>query len=171
MLIFLIGMPGSGKSSVGKELATLMESKLLDLDAYIIEREKLSIPEIFKTKGEDYFRKAETNSLAEICEKMKSGVIAVGGGTPCFNNNMEVMQKGGCTVYLKTTPDVLANRIENDTNERPLFRKLNGRKLKEKVTSMLEHREKFYKKATVVFDLRDKTPAVIAAEIKKLLIT
>lgn len=171
MLLFLIGMPGCGKSSVGKELAALMDCKLVDLDAYIVQREKLSIPEIFKTKGEDYFRKAETDSLAEIAEKMKSGVIAVGGGTPCFNNNMQVMQKGGSTIYLKTTPNVLATRIENDENERPLFRKLNGRKLTEKVTSMLEHREKFYKKATVVFDLRDKTPAVIAAELKKLLIT
>ncbi len=162
-------MPGSGKSSIGKELAELMNCGLIDLDAYIVKKEKLSIPLIFKTKGEDHFRKAETDALKEIIEKHKKGVVAVGGGTPCFNNNLNLMQNGGKCIYLKVGIDTLAERIENDPNERPLFSKLNGRKLKEKVTSMLAHREKFYKKALISFVAEGKPADVFAKELKGLL--
>mgnify|MGYP001610284418 CR=1 FL=1 len=170
MIIFLIGMPGSGKSSIGKELASLMNCNLIDLDQYIVQKEKLSIPQIFKTKGEDYFRKAETSALKEIIEKTKKAIVAVGGGTPCYNNNIAVMQAGGKCIYLKVSVDTLAERLEKDSNERPLFHKLNGRKLKEKVESMLAHREKFYKKALISFDAEGKTPEVFAKELKGLLV-
>lgn len=169
MIIFLIGMPGSGKSSVGKELAKLTGYNLLDLDAFIVQKEKISIPQIFKTKGEDYFRKAESSALKEIIEKSKDTIIAVGGGTPCFNDNMKLMQEGGKTIYLTAKIETIANRIENDTNERPLFHKLNGRKLKEKITSMLAHREKFYKKAPFIFDTEGRSAETCAKEIKGLL--
>jgi len=163
-------MPGSGKSSIGKELAREMGCNLIDLDQYIIQKERISIPEIFKTKGEDYFRKAETAALKEILEKTKKAVVAVGGGTPCFNNNIALMQSGNAKcVYLKASVDTLAGRIENDPNERPLFSKLNGHKLKEKITSMLAHREKFYKKSLISFDAEGKTPEVIAKELAGLL--
>jgi shikimate kinase len=169
MLIFLIGMPGSGKSTIGKALAAQLSCNLIDLDAFIVQKEKLSIPNIFKTKGEDYFRKAETSALKEIIEKNKKAVVAVGGGTPCYNNNMAIMQSGAKCVYLKVSVDTLCNRIENDTTERPLFHKLNGRKLKEKNTSMLEHREKFYNKALMSFNAEGKTPEVFAKELAGLL--
>ena len=74
MLIFLIGMPGSGKTSIGKELAKLTGANLIDLDEYIAKKENLSIPQIFKTKGEDHFRKAETNCLKEIIERSKKTI-------------------------------------------------------------------------------------------------
>jgi shikimate kinase len=170
MLIFLIGMPGSGKSSIGKQLAALMDHELIDLDTYIVQKERLSIPQIFKTKGEDHFRKAETSALNEIIEKHKKAIVAVGGGTPCFNNNMHIMQSGGKCIYLKVSIDELAKRIENDTQERPLFHKLNGRKLKEKITSMLAHREKFYKKALMSFEAEGKAPEVLAKELRGMLV-
>lgn len=162
-------MPGSGKSTIGKALAAELNCNLIDLDQYIVQKEKLSIPNIFKTKGEDYFRKAETSALKEIIEKNKKGVVAVGGGTPCYNNNMAVMQTGTKCVYLQVSIDTLCNRIENDTTERPLFHKLNGRKLKEKITSMLGHREKFYQKALMSFKAEGKTPEVFAKELAGLL--
>jgi len=158
-------MPGSGKSTIGRELAREIDFLLIDLDNYIIQKEKLSIPQIFKTKGEDYFRKAETNYLKEIIAKNKKAIVSVGGGTPCFNDSLQVMQKGGKTVYLKAVPEVLATRIENDITERPLFTKLKGNKLREKVTSMLEHREKFYKKASVTIETGEKNTVTISQEI------
>lgn len=160
-----MGMPGSGKSTIGRELARETDLLLIDLDNYIIQKEKLSIPQIFKTKGEDYFRKAETNCLKEIVAKNKKAIVSVGGGTPCFNDSLQVMQKGGKTVYLKAAPEILATRIENDITERPLFNKLKGPKLREKVTSMLEHREKFYKKAAAIIETDNKTVSAIAQEI------
>jgi len=170
MIIFLIGMPGSGKSSIGKELAKEMGCNLIDLDLYIIQKERIGIPEIFKTKGEAYFRKTETSALKEILEKTKKAIVAVGGGTPCFNNNIALMQSGNAKcVYLKVSVDALTERIENDKTERPLFSKHKGRKLKEKVESMLEHREKFYKKALISFDAEGKTPDVFAKELAGLL--
>ncbi len=169
MIIFLIGMPGSGKTSIGKELAKEMGCNYIDLDQYIVQKEKLSIPNIFKTKGESYFRKAETAALKEVVEKSKKTVVAVGGGTPCYNNNIALMQTGAKCVYLKVSADVLAERIEKDTTERPLFSKHKGSKLKEKVEAMLDHREKFYKKALISFDAEGKTPEVFAKELSGLL--
>ncbi len=167
MLIFLIGMPGSGKSTIGREFARETNFLLIDLDNYLVQKEKLSIPQIFKTKGEDYFRKAEANCLKEIIAKNKKAIVSVGGGTPCFNDSMQVMQKGGKTVYLKAAPEVLATRIENDITERPLFTKLKSHKLQEKITSMLEHREKFYKKAFATIETGEKSAAEVVAEIKQ----
>ncbi|MGZ3862773.1 MAG: shikimate kinase [Bacteroidia bacterium] len=169
MLIFLIGMPGSGKTSIGKELAKLTGANLIDLDEYIAKKENLSIPAIFKTKGEDYFRKAETNCLKEIIERSKKTIVSVGGGTPCFNRNMDVLLNGGKVVYLKASAEELAARIEADPNERPLFSKHKGKKLLEKVASMLEHREKYYSKALMSFETSGKTPEVLAKELAGLI--
>jgi len=169
MLIFLCGMPGSGKTTVGRELARLQNSNLIDLDEYIAKKEKLAIPQIFKTKGEDYFRKAESTCLKELIEKNHNTVVSVGGGTPCFNQNMKIMTDGGKTIYLKATPETLSKHIEEGKNPRPLFAKLNGDRLYDKVASMLSHREKHYLKATATIDIENKTPAEIAKEITTLI--
>lgn len=169
MIIFLIGMPGSGKSSLGRALARETGYPLIDLDTYIVQKEKLSIPQLFKTKGEEYFRAAETSALREILEKKANGIVAVGGGTPCYNNNMKLMQNGGKTVYLKAETETLAQRIENDPAERPLFSKLKGAKLREKIASMLAYRQKFYKQAPLILDTENKSPDALAKELRKFL--
>ena len=168
MLLFLCGMPGSGKTTVGKELSKLLNSNLIDLDEYIAKKEKLAIPIIFKTKGEDYFRKAESACLKELIEKNHNAVVSVGGGTPCFGQNMKVMSEGGKTIYLKAKSETLCKHIEEDKTARPLFAKFKGEKLKDKIASMLSHRERHYLKATVSFDTEGKTPADIAKEITAL---
>src|ERR1700756_4715614 len=91
MLLFLCGMPGSGKTTVGKDLSKLLNCNLIDLDEYIAKKENLAIPVIFKTKGEDYFRKAESACLKELSAKSHNAVVSVGGGTPCFGQNMKMM--------------------------------------------------------------------------------
>lgn len=168
MLVFLTGMPGSGKTTIGKELAKLLSATLIDLDEYIAKKEKLSIPYIFKTKGEDYFRRAENTCLKELVEKNANAVVSVGGGTPCFNNNMQIMMQGGKAIYLKAKPETLCKRIEEDKNPRPLFAKLKGDKLKDKIVSMLSHREKYYLKAIINMDTEGKSQIDIAKEISAL---
>jgi shikimate kinase len=162
-------MPGSGKSTIGRMLARKLNVQLIDLDEYIIQKEKLSIPQLFKTKGEDYFRNAETQSLQELLKKKTDCIVSVGGGTPCYNNNMSVMKAGGKSIYLKTSPAELARRVEADDNSRPLLAKLNGRKLIEKLTSMLAHREKFYAQANFTIVTDGKTAEAIADEVGALL--
>ena len=168
MLLFLCGMPGSGKTTVGKELAKSLNCNLIDLDEYIAKKENLAIPAIFKTKGEDYFRKTESACLKELLAKAKNAVISVGGGTPCFGQNMKIMSEGGKTIYLKATPQTLTTRLSEDKNIRPLFAKFKGDKLKEKVESMLGHRERHYLKADIKLDTEGKTAAEVAKEIAAL---
>lgn len=161
-------MPGSGKTTIGKELSKLLNSNLIDLDEYIAKKEKLAIPIIFKTKGEDYFRKAESASLKELLAKNHNAVVSVGGGTPCFGQNMKIMSEGGKSIYLKATPATLCQRLEEDKNIRPLFAKFKGEKLKEKIESMLEHRERHYLKANFSLDTEGKTAIEVAKEIAAL---
>lgn len=161
-------MPGSGKTTVGKELSKLLNCNLIDLDEYIAKKENLAIPVIFKTKGEDYFRKAESACLKELSAKSHNAVVSVGGGTPCFGQNMKMMSDGGKTIYLKATPATLSKRLEEDKNIRPLFAKFKGEKLKEKIESMLGHRERHYLKADYKIDTEGKTAAEVAKEIAAL---
>jgi len=160
-------MPGSGKTTIGKELAKQLNADFIDLDSYIIAKEKLSIPQIFKTKGETYFRRAETTALTELLTKKKPGVVALGGGTPCFNGNMQRMNESGKTVYLIAPVAVLARRIEADITIRPLFNKLNGDKLEEKIASMLAHRKQFYGQASISIDTENETAASLAKLISE----
>lgn len=162
-------MPGSGKSTIGRMLARRLDVSLIDLDEYIVQKEKLSIPQLFKTKGEEYFRDAETRNLKELLQKKTDCIVSVGGGTPCYNNNMAVMSAGGQSVYLKTSPAELARRIEADDDQRPLLAKLHGKKLVEKITSMLAHREKFYVQAGVSVTTDGKTAEAVADELGSML--
>jgi shikimate kinase len=93
MIVFLCGMMGSGKSSLGKKIASKMHWDFIDLDILIEEEEKKTISEIFKNSGENYFRNIETQALQKIILSKKNVIVALGGGTPCFNNNMEYFFK------------------------------------------------------------------------------
>ena len=88
MKIVLIGYMASGKSTIGKILAKELNLSFIDLDHYISDREQMSIPEIFNQKGEIYFRKIETKCLLEVLEKEQEFILSLGGGTPCYGNNM-----------------------------------------------------------------------------------
>src|ERR1700740_717154 len=99
MRLFLIGLPGSGKSTIGKELSRLLQLPLMDTDDEICKREKLTVEEIFTSKGEPYFRELEKNLLAELVQSY-NGIVSTGGGLPCFFDNIEVITKNGVGVFL-----------------------------------------------------------------------
>ncbi len=112
MHVYLIGMPGAGKSTVGKALAAKLNRPFLDLDAEIEKMAGQTIPEIFEKLGEVYFRNLETKALIEISSSEEKLIIATGGGTPCFADNLQFMQLKGKVLYLKASPEMLTERLQ-----------------------------------------------------------
>jgi shikimate kinase len=141
--IFLIGMMGSGKSYWCKQLANKLKSASYDLDYLIEMDEEKTIAEIFAKNGEVYFRKAEAKILRWFAEK-KNFVLATGGGTPCFHNNMQWMNEQGLTVWLDETIEVLAERLQPEKEHRPLIRNLGDDELKFFLSNKLKERKTFY---------------------------
>ncbi|MFC2176235.1 shikimate kinase [Bacteroidota bacterium] len=149
MRIFLVGYMGCGKSTVAKKLGKKMNLQVVDLDAEIVKEVDKTIPEIFKTVGEEGFRRLERKVLRKWLDK-DNYVLATGGGAPCFFESMDEMNAAGTAVYLKMSPKALVDRILSSPDERPLLKGLSPEKMLEKVDKQLEKREKFYGKAEVI---------------------
>jgi shikimate kinase len=151
MLVFLIGFMGSGKSTVGKKLAKKMKYDFIDLDEEIELQENRSISQIFEAHGEVYFRRLESKVLFGLLQK-KCTVISCGGGTPCYFNNMKLMNDAGCTVYLKLTTEALYSRLLIAQKNRPLIKNLDSFELKLYIQNLLEKRKNVYEVAKVSID-------------------
>jgi shikimate kinase len=147
--IFLIGFMGSGKTYWGKKWAQQNELAFHDLDEIIEKEQGKTIAFIFEKEGEAYFRKLETNAL-QILSKTENCIIACGGGTPCFNDNINWMNEQGRTVYLSAAPQYLFNRIREEKDKRPLISKYNEAELLFFIEQKLKEREPFYKQASVI---------------------
>lgn len=141
-LYFLIGMPGAGKTYWGRLLAENYGLAFIDLDKQVEQGESRSVSEIFTTKGEEYFRKKETQCLQKLSRE-KNTIVACGGGTPIYNDNMAWMKENGCVVYLMADINNLSGRIEHD-NTRPL---LNGSDIKLQLEGMFNARKPYYEQA------------------------
>jgi shikimate kinase len=144
MKIFLIGFMGSGKSVSGRKLASNLGLSFADLDTLIEQNYKMSIPGIFSQFDETVFRKLETKVLNEFVEG-DDFVLSCGGGTPCFNNNMELIKKSGISIYIKLSPKALADRLLKSKTKRPLIKNIEPEQLVPKIEEMLCYREAFYK--------------------------
>ncbi len=122
--VILVGMPGSGKSTLGQELSRRLELPFVDLDSRIEEVAGKQIKEIFSQHGEEYFRRIEANTLKELLLQPKSMVLSTGGGAPCFYDNMTLIKTGGVSIFLDPPIEMLAERLlRSDLSERP---KLSG---------------------------------------------
>lgn len=141
--IFLIGFMGSGKSSVGKELAKILKYQFIDLDELIEKREKKSISTIFSESGENYFRKIEQSLLQEVGTNNKV-VIATGGGCAAFGNNLQLMKDIGATIYLEVQPGILFHRLATEKDNRPLIAKKGDIELMEYIVDKLNERTSSY---------------------------
>ncbi len=151
MTIFLLGFMGSGKSTIGKSLAITLGYNFIDLDHYIENQEGRSVSEIFAAKGEDHFRELETRYLKELALSEANTVLSLGGGTPCFNNNMKLANSLGITVYLQTGNDELYDRLKDQTANRPLLSGKNEEELKGFITGKVHEREPFYNQSKIIF--------------------
>ena len=147
MKYFIVGYMASGKSTFGKELAKDTGLPFLDLDESVESREGRSISEIFAKEGEEYFRKREREILHEICNEADEFVLATGGGTPCFFDNMDYMNQAGTTVFLNTSPLVIVDRLKRQRADRPLLAMYSDDELEFFVREHLESRLSFYLKA------------------------
>ena len=141
---------GSGKTTFGKKMASKLNVLSFDLDSQIEKKIGNSISDIFKNNGEAYFRQLESEVLNEIISNNKNFVMSLGGGTPCFNNNMELIKSAGTSVYLKYNAGMLTSRLINAKDERPLIQNLNETELKDYVNTKLVEREKFYNQSNFI---------------------
>lgn len=144
MKIVLIGYMASGKSAMGRAVSEQLGLEHVDLDWYIEEREGKTIPQIFESEGEDGFRKKETSYLMQLMDRDTDMVLSLGGGTPCFNSNMEHL-RGKChSIYLNASPETLTSRLLRSRNPRPLVQGKSEDELSVFVRQTLEKREKYY---------------------------
>lgn len=144
--IILLGYMGAGKTTLGKALAQNLHRDFVDLDWYIEEKCGKKIGEIFAEQGEDEFRKIERQMLHEVAEK-ENVVIAVGGGTPCFFDNIDFMNQTSQTVYIKASTDTLIAHIHMGKTRRPLIDGMTDEELHDYIESSMCMREPFYNKA------------------------
>ena len=154
MRIFLIGFMGSGKSTLGKQLARKLDFEFIDQDEYIEKKTGISVGEYFTRYGENAFRKLEHDSLKELI-KIDNAIISTGGGAPCFYNNIDIMNENGIAIYLKLKPEVLKSRLKYAQNERPLIKGKTEEELLEFIKTKLHEREPFYLKASHVIESLD----------------
>lgn len=152
MIIVLIGYMASGKTSIGKKLAKKLDYNFLDLDDYIEEKEKLSVSDVFKEKGEIYFRKQEALYLKQLLKSENNTVLSVGGGTPCYSGNMALIlaSEQVKSIYLKASLSTLANKLLRKKAKRPLIAHVETiEEMTEFVGKHLFERVQFYNQAEI----------------------
>lgn len=149
-LIFICGFMASGKSTHGKQLARNIGYHFIDLDDFIALRFDQDITELFQEKGEAAFRTIESEALAECIRDNRKTVIALGGGTPCFNDNLSLIKTSGKLIYLKVLPEVLYQRVFGVKSGRPLLDGKDSEEMQRYIRDLLATREQFYRQADLV---------------------
>ncbi len=163
-----MGYMGSGKSILGQKIAQKLNYTLIDLDNYITKKEKTSITNLFKTKGEIYFRKLESLCLEEILNTNKNCVVSLGGGTPCYGVNLKTIKdsKKATSIYLHATIEELTNRLYIEKNTRPIISHLQSKEeLMEFIGKHLFERSFYYNQADLIIKTDAKTPDQLAEEM------
>ncbi|MBS1680798.1 MAG: shikimate kinase [Bacteroidetes bacterium] len=152
MKIFLVGLPGCGKTTLGKQIAEKLNLVFIDLDLEIEKTETKTVQQIFSESGESAFRVIESKTLKELCLSKTDFVMATGGGAACFFDNMATMNQAGKTIFIHVPVDEIILRLnKQNLEERPMFRNLNPQQLKEKLELLLSERITFYQKAQLKF--------------------
>ncbi|MCM1005683.1 MAG: shikimate kinase [Prevotella sp.] len=149
--IFLTGMPGSGKTTLGRALAKALGREFFDLDAYIQSRFCSSIADLFAKRGEEGFRRIEHNMLHEVGE-MEDVVIACGGGTPCFFDNMDYMLSRGTVLYLEASRERLHERLCRRRAHRPAIANMDNAAIADYINTLQATRLPVYQRAHLTID-------------------
>jgi len=152
--LFLIGFMGSGKTHWGRIWASKSNLAFFDLDRKIEKAFRMKIADIFDKKGEEKFRELERYHLRKF-EHKENYLLACGGGTPCFSDNMEWMKQQGKVLYLKADPPLILQHVLNETEERPLLKKINPSELLFFIQQKLIEREPYYSKADVILNVKE----------------
>lgn len=166
--LYIIGMPGTGKTHFGRTLAQSMKMQFFDLDEMIEKREGCTIRKLVQDKGEQYFRETEHDVLLSTLN-YNNCVIACGGGTPLHYNNMEWMKLRGIVVWLNTDLRIIAVRIANNITRRPMFLGLNDAELYQKLRDLYEKRRKVYVKADVYIEQNSAGGISLSSVIQRIM--
>ncbi|MFC6859041.1 shikimate kinase [Zunongwangia atlantica] len=172
MKIFLNGYMGSGKSHIGKILSESMGYPFVDMDDQIEIMEGRSIHEIFQKKGELYFRKLENEVLKDILASKSEMIVSLGGGTPCYGNNFDLIKEDpeNRTVYLKASVEQLTSRLFLEKVHRPVISHLDTKdQLEEFIRKHLFERAFYYNQSSIIVDVDGATPTAIVENIKSKL--
>ena len=169
--VVLLGYMGCGKSTAGRLLAEQLQLPFVDLDEYLTNKFGGSIPNLFLKNGEIGFRKLEKISLDEIFVNQKTSVLSLGGGTPCYADNMQsVLQATPHTFYLSLSVNILCNRLFPARSERPMISHLNTKKdLLEFISKHIFERKQFYEQANHPIYVRNESPKELVSQIIKKL--
>lgn len=152
MKVYLIGFMASGKTTIGQELAKTLNYEFIDLDIYIENKYNKTIKQIFEIKGEEHFRVLENEALREVASIEGNIIIAAGGGTSCFYNSIDFMNKTGLTIYLKVEIAELLARLIESKIDRPLLWGKSKEELNDYIIRVLEERKKYYEKARIIIE-------------------
>jgi shikimate kinase len=152
MKIYLIGFMGSGKTHWGRLLSEKLGMRFFDLDEAIVEKAGMPITEIFATEGEEHFRNLETEVLHALTENHEQFIMACGGGTPCYFNNIDYMNQSGTSVWINTPLETLFTRLVRQKAKRPLIRELSDDQLRGFISKKFSDRRMYYEQAELVVD-------------------
>ncbi len=165
MIITILGYMGAGKSVVGKQLSQKLEYDFIDLDDEISHQNQLSVQEIFTTKGEIFFRKEERRILEQLINKEKL-VISLGGGTPAYYDNIQLVNANSYSIFLQANAQILAERLFTERKKRPLIANIQSKqKLQEFINIHLFERNVFYHQAKLTINIAQKSVSEIVTEI------
>ncbi|MEP6260818.1 MAG: shikimate kinase [Gillisia sp.] len=170
MKLFLTGYMGSGKSYIGKILARELSIPFIDLDDQIVKMQGTTIPDIFKERGEIFFRKLETEVLKDILENKNSMVVALGGGTPCYGSNLDLIKNDiqSRIIYLKASVNFLTERLYAEKDSRPVISHLDQKgDLEDFIRKHLFERSYYYLQANQIINVEEKLPGLIVEEIMR----
>lgn len=160
-LIFLIGMPGAGKTFWGEKIAAAYQLDFFDTDEMMERQEGITVSEIFRQYGEDWFRNKEIEILNGLIHAGNiNAVISCGGGTPAWNNNFSLMKTAGCIVYLRAEIETLYSNLAKEKDTRPLLS--SGGELKTRLRHLLEERKKVYERADYILQAENISVATFA---------
>lgn len=155
-LIFLIGMPAAGKSYLAQEVSGRYNIGLIDLDTYIEQREQATVADLFARYGEAGFREKEHEALKAIIRNdAEYTIVACGGGTPCYHNNMFMMKQSGTVVYLQASMELLLARLRADSKTRPLL--ASHPDIERNLSRLLAAREPIYLQADYILPAEDNS--------------
>ncbi|MDH4092285.1 MAG: shikimate kinase [Cyclobacteriaceae bacterium] len=166
MKIYLIGMPGSGKSTLGKQLAQKLLVEFVDLDEQIENREGKSVPALFSENGEDYFREVEAKVLREWAGSEKSFVMATGGGAPCYYGGIDLINQTGISIFLHVPVSKLISRLEKGI-VRPLLHVQDDKEKEARLNMLQDQRLKCYQQANITVENANLTKLIEAIRLRK----
>ena len=164
--IILIGYMGSGKTHLGRSLAESLNIRFINSDSEIEQQTGMTIGQIFELYGEDYFRNLEKEFLRTF-QSQDSFVLATGGGTPCYNDQINVLKALGTTVYLKCSNETLFSRLKNERDHRPLIAGLSDDELQDAINYRMSQREKIYELAHIILPENEQTVEALSQHLRR----